>query len=80
MSDLSREFALSCAKCGGHYVNKEFNCANCEKEQGRKDDSAKIRYSLLPVGTVNQVVQVLEFGSKKYADNNWQKVPNAKTR
>lgn len=49
-------------------------------EQGRKDDSAKIRYSLLPVGTVNQVVQVLEFGSKKYADNNWMKVPSAKTR
>ena len=48
--------------------------------QGRKDDSAKIRYSLLPVGTVNQVVQVLEFGSKKYADNNWQKVENSRTR
>ena len=39
MSDLSREFALSCAKCGSHYVNKDLNCANCEKEQGRKDDS-----------------------------------------
>lgn len=50
------------------------------KEQGRKDDSAKLRYSLLPSGTVNQVVQVLEFGSKKYADNNWQKVENSRTR
>ena len=49
-------------------------------EQGRKDDSAKIRYSLLPVGTVNQVVQVLEFGSIKYSEGNWQKVPNARTR
>ena len=39
MSDLSREFALSCAKCGSHYVNKDLNCANCEKEQGREDDS-----------------------------------------
>lgn len=48
--------------------------------QGRKDDSSKLRYSLLPVGTVNQVVQVLEYGSKKYADNNWQKVPNNRTR
>ena len=47
---------------------------------GRKDDSAKRRYSLLPVGAVNNVVDVLEFGSKKYADNNWQKVPSAKTR
>ena len=51
------------------------------KEQGRKDDSAKIRYSLLPVGTVNQVVQVLEYGaSTKYEINNWQKVPSARTR
>ena len=49
-------------------------------EQGRKDDSSKLRYSLLPVGTVNQVVQVLEFGSIKYSEGNWQKVPNAKTR
>ena len=50
-------------------------------EQGRKDDSAKIRYSLLPVGTVNQVVQVLEYGaSTKYEINNWQKVPSARTR
>lgn len=49
-------------------------------EQGRKDDSAKRRYSLLPSGTVNSVVDVLEFGSKKYADNNWQIVPDAKTR
>ena len=50
------------------------------KEQGRKDDSSKRRYSLLPKGAVNSVVDVLEFGSKKYADNNWQKVPDAKTR
>lgn len=39
MNDLSRGFALSCAKCGSHYVNKDLNCANCEKEQGRKDDN-----------------------------------------
>lgn len=50
------------------------------KGQGRKDDGSKLRYSLLPSGTVNQVVQVLEFGSKKYADNNWQKVDNSRTR
>lgn len=59
-------------------------CISCYREemppQGRKDDSAKRRYSLLPKGTVNSVVDVLEFGSKKYADNNWQKVPDAKAR
>ena len=47
MSDLSREFAVNCAKCGSHYVNKDFNCANCEKEKGRKDDSQNIAASIL---------------------------------
>lgn len=69
-------------------MDENNNCQKCRAElsgkfadgQGRKDDSSKLRYSLLPVGTVNQVVQVLEFGSKKYADNNWQKVENSRTR
>lgn len=47
---------------------------------GRKDDSNKPRYSLLPTGTVNQVVQVMEYGAVKYETNNWQKVPDARTR
>ena len=64
-----------------HYISHPSGIECIEvTRQGRKDDSAKIRYSLLPVGAINQVVQVLEFGSKKYADNNWQKVPNARTR
>ena len=49
-------------------------------QQGRKDDGTKRRYSLLPSGTVNQVVSVLEYGAIKYAPDNWQKVPNARTR
>lgn len=69
-------------------MDENNNCQMCHAAlsgkfadgQGRKDDNSKLRYSLLPVGTVNQVVQVLEFGSKKYADNNWQKVENARTR
>ena len=47
MSDLSREFVVSCAKCGSHYVNKDLNCANCEKDKGRKDDSQNIAASIL---------------------------------
>jgi len=48
--------------------------------KGLKDDSAKRRYSLLPVGTVNSVVDVLEAGAIKYSADNWQVVPNARTR
>lgn len=47
---------------------------------GRKYDSNKPRYSLLPTGTVLNVVQVLEYGAVKYEVDNWQKVPDARTR
>lgn len=88
--------SISCMRCKEAYpINSiehmcftDGNCQTCRAElsgkfctgQGRKDDSSKRRYSLLPKGAVNSVVDVLEFGSKKYADNNWQKVPDAKTR
>lgn len=48
--------------------------------QGRKDDTSKRRYSLLPSGTVNSVVDVLEAGAIKYAPDNWRKVPDARRR
>lgn len=38
---------MSCTKCGSHYINKDFNCVNCEKEQGRKDDSQNIAANIL---------------------------------
>ena len=47
---------------------------------GIKHDTGKLRYSLLPRGTVAQIVQVLEFGAIKYELNNWQRVPDARTR
>ena len=47
---------------------------------GVKFDGGKLRYSLLPAGTINQVVEVLEFGAAKYAPDNWQVVPDARRR
>jgi hypothetical protein len=47
---------------------------------GRKDDEEKPRWDLLPLGPVEEVVRVLTFGAKKYADDNWQIVPNARRR
>lgn len=49
-------------------------------ESGVKYDGGKLRYSLLPKGTLDEVVKVLEFGANKYAADNWQKVPEARTR
>ena len=48
--------------------------------EGVKYDGGKPRWGLLPYESVEDVVRVLTFGSKKYADDNWKKVPNAKER
>lgn len=50
------------------------------KELGKKMDNAKVRASLLPRGVVGAVIRVLEFGASKYSPNNWQHVPDARTR
>ena len=47
---------------------------------GIKHDSGKLRWSLLPTGTLVQVIKVLEFGAVKYQPENWQHVPEARTR
>ena len=47
---------------------------------GVKHDSGKLNWSLMPFGALQEVVKVLEFGSKKYAPNNWQYVDNADER
>lgn len=47
---------------------------------GRKDDAGKLRWSLVPMGTMEYVVRVLTNGAKHYADDNWKIVPNARTR
>lgn len=47
---------------------------------GVKHDGGKLRWSLLPLQSVNEVLQVLEFGARKYAPDNWQKVPGARER
>jgi hypothetical protein len=47
---------------------------------GRKHDQAKPRWDLLPVGPVLDIVRVLTFGAGKYADDNWQHVPDARRR
>ncbi len=42
---------------------------------GRKDDNRKLRWDLLPVDPIRQIVRVLTFGAEKYAADNWQHVP-----
>ena len=47
---------------------------------GVKDDSAKLKWELLPWRATEGVVKVLTFGARKYAPNSWRTVPNGKER
>ena len=47
---------------------------------GRKFDSNKPRWSLLPWKEVEEIVKVLTLGSEKYADRNWMNVRPLKDR
>ena len=42
--------------------------------EGVKYDQEKLRYDLLPIEPLEEVVKVLMLGAKKYADDNWMKV------
>jgi Domain of unknown function (DUF5664) len=48
--------------------------------EGAKYDGSKERWDLLPIGPTIEVVKVLTFGARKYADNNWQKVEHPRSR
>jgi ribosomal protein L32 len=47
---------------------------------GIKFDSDKPRWDLLPLDLIEPVVRVLTMGAKKYADDNWKIVPDARKR
>lgn len=54
--------------------------ASLRPPPGTKNDAGKPRWSLLPLGFVRGVVEVLEVGAAKYDVDNWQKVPDARRR
>ena len=49
-------------------------------EEGKKLDKGKPRWSLLQWDVLGEVVKVLEHGARKYAPENWRKVPDARQR
>lgn len=51
-----------------------------EYVEGVKFDYDKPQWSLMPWKALSQVVDVLTYGAKKYAPDNWKKVPNARQR
>lgn len=47
---------------------------------GRKFDQNKPRWGLLPLKPMREIVKVLTFGADKYEEDNWKRVPHAKSR
>lgn len=41
--------------------------------EGRKDDSGKLPWHLLPGDAIEEIVKVLQFGANKYSERNWEK-------
>lgn len=48
--------------------------------EGRKYDTGKPDYTLLPWDAVEQIVKVLDFGARKYARDNWKHVAGGNSR
>lgn len=48
--------------------------------EGIKYDASKPRWSLIPQGTLEEVIKVLEYGANKYSPDNWKKVPEMEVR
>lgn len=51
-------------------------------EQGKKNDfkDGKLRWDLLPLEDLEEVVGLYTFGTAKYGENNWQKLENGESR
>lgn len=49
-------------------------------EQGRKYDDGKLRYDLVPVMALEEVVKVITLGAEKYDPENWKHVPEGRRR
>ena len=48
-------------------------------EKGLRYNEGKLRWSLLPLEPIMEVIKVLEFGAKKYAKDNWKKFTKQET-
>lgn len=51
-----------------------------EPAEGKKYDDGKLRWDLLPMCIIEEVVEVLTLGAKKYGDSNWKQVENWEDR
>lgn len=46
--------------------------ADSTSTEGRKDDTGKLPWDLLPGDALEEIVKVLDFGARKYDRRNWE--------
>jgi len=47
---------------------------------GKKYDEGKLRWDLLPLEPIEDIVRILTMGTSKYGDDNWQRLENGVER
>lgn len=79
---------LNCAPCGEYPLPQaltrsygaDVSATKVNTDPGRKDDSGKRDWTLLPLDAMEQVVLVLEHGERKYGRDNWKKLEHLESR
>ena len=61
-------------------VLREAGVTEPEQEKGKKYDTGKPMYNLIPVNAESELVDVLTFGAEKYGPNNWRNIDNLTDR
>lgn len=66
--------------CGNAAASDALPLRCYEHAPGRKDDSDKLRWDLLPWLGARAVVAVLTYGARKYSPGNWRRVSEPRDR
>lgn len=87
LTDRRSDTEYKCSKCGyiGYYedfktLGKDSICNECYKykkekqTEGIKFDNDKLQFSLIPPEIKLYLAEILTFGAKKYAPDNWKKI------
>ena len=70
----------SCPATGTDEVEQIQHGVTSPATPGMKFDSDKLRYDLVPPSALEKIVDVLTYGAKKYAPENWKKVEEPERR